>query len=193
MSLAHALLTSLLEKPSSGYDLARRFDKSLGFFWSATHQQIYRELKRMEEAGWIDSEAAEDAGKTKKRTYSVLPAGRTELQAWVKVPSEPHVLRDEAMVRLRAEAILGPLGMQEEMQRHLAFHQERLNTYLAIAQRDLSHPQHASRERQIQHRILQLGIDTEQTWIKWTQETLDLLKQLDQPYEENKQHAEQHD
>lgn len=190
MSLAHALLTSLLEKPSSGYDLARRFDKSLGFFWSATHQQIYRELKRMEEAGWIDSEAAEDAGKTKKRTYSVLAAGRKELEAWVQIPSEPHVLRDEAMVRLRAEASLGPLGMLEEMQRHLAFHQERLQTYLAIAQRDLSHPQHTSRERQIQHRILQLGIDTEQTWIKWTQETITLLQQLEQHTEEHNENHE---
>lgn len=183
MSLAHVLLTSLLEKPSSGYDLARRFDKSMGFFWSATHQQIYRELKRMEQAGWIDSEAAEDAGKTKKRTYSVLPAGRKELEAWVQLQSEPFVLRDESMVRLRAEAILGPLGMQQEMQRHLAHHQERLQTYMAIAQRDLSHPQHGSRERQIQHRILQLGIDTEQTWIKWTTETIQLLQQLDQDTE----------
>ena len=51
MSLAHALLTSLLEQPSSGYDLARRFDKSIGHFWQATHQQIYRELGRMEKAG----------------------------------------------------------------------------------------------------------------------------------------------
>ena len=47
MSLAHALLTSLLEQPSSGYELARRFDKSIGHFWQATHQQIYRELGRI--------------------------------------------------------------------------------------------------------------------------------------------------
>ena len=61
MSLAHALLTSLLEQPSSGYDLARRFDKSIGHFWQATHQQIYRELGRMEDAGWIRSEPDPDA------------------------------------------------------------------------------------------------------------------------------------
>jgi DNA-binding PadR family transcriptional regulator len=55
MSLAHAVLTSLLEKSTSGYDLARRFDKSIGYFWHATHQQIYRELARMEAAGWIEA------------------------------------------------------------------------------------------------------------------------------------------
>ncbi len=47
MSLAHVLLTSLLEKPSTGIELARRFDRSMGFFWNATHQQIYRELNAM--------------------------------------------------------------------------------------------------------------------------------------------------
>lgn len=47
MSLAHVLLTSLLEKPSTGFELARRFDRSMGFFWNATHQQIYRELNGM--------------------------------------------------------------------------------------------------------------------------------------------------
>ncbi|MGW4568360.1 PadR family transcriptional regulator, partial [Streptomyces sp. NPDC004561] len=48
MSLPHAILTALLEKPSSGLELTRRFDKSIGYFWSATHQQIYRELGRLE-------------------------------------------------------------------------------------------------------------------------------------------------
>lgn len=48
MSLPHAILTALLEKPSSGLELTRRFDRSIGYFWSATHQQIYRELGKLE-------------------------------------------------------------------------------------------------------------------------------------------------
>ena len=32
MSLPHVLLTSLLELPSTGFELARRFDRSMGFF-----------------------------------------------------------------------------------------------------------------------------------------------------------------
>ena len=76
MSLAHAVLTSLIEKPSSGYALARRFDKSIGYFWHATHQQIYRELARMEAKGWIVSDTAPDAGATRKREYRVLATGR---------------------------------------------------------------------------------------------------------------------
>ena len=53
MSLPHALLTALVGRSASGSDLAQRFDRSLGYFWHATHQQIYRELARMEARGWI--------------------------------------------------------------------------------------------------------------------------------------------
>ena len=45
MALEHAILVSLLEKPGSGYELARRFERSIGYFWTATHQQIYRTLR----------------------------------------------------------------------------------------------------------------------------------------------------
>lgn len=66
MSLAHVLLTSLIEKPSTGSELARRFDRSMGFFWNATHQQIYRELNGMLKQGWISTlEKAHDGGRKK--------------------------------------------------------------------------------------------------------------------------------
>jgi len=59
MSLPHALLTSLLEQPCSGMDLARRFGRSIGFFWPATHQQIYKELgkplKRRRGGAWPEA------------------------------------------------------------------------------------------------------------------------------------------
>ena len=53
MALEHALLVALRERPASGLELARRFDRSIGFFWHATHQQIYRVLGRMEADGWL--------------------------------------------------------------------------------------------------------------------------------------------
>lgn len=179
MSLAHVLLTSLLEKPSSGYALAGRFDKSMGFFWNASHQQIYRELKRMEENGWISSSAALDAGKTKKKTYQVLEAGKNELKQWVLLATDPYQIREEMAVRLRAEAILGPLGIEQELKRHLQLHEEKLALYLSIEQRDFKKTAMLSREEQIQYRVLLLGIETQKTWITWATETIALFEQLD--------------
>lgn len=175
MSLAHALMTSLLEKSSSGYDLARRFDKSIGYFWHATHQQIYRELARMEKAGWIASRAAEDGGRTRKRLYQVLPAGQAELERWVREPSEPVHLRDELMVRLRAEAKLGPLGLEAEIVRRLQLHQAKLQAYRAIEQRDFPAGTALGRAARIQHMILKTGMMYEEGWARWCGEMLQVL------------------
>lgn len=175
MSLSHAVLTSLLEKSSSGYDLARRFDKSIGYFWHASHQQIYRELARMEAAGWIESSAAPDAGKTRKRMYCVLRLGQEELLRWAGQPSEPMDLRDEFMVRLRADAAIGPMGLEPELHRRIALHQDRLETYREIEQRDFPESKALSREARIHHMILKKGILYEEGSITWAQQMLAVL------------------
>lgn len=174
MALSHALLTSLLEKSSSGYDLARRFDKSIGFFWHATHQQIYRELGRMELAGWIESSSAPDAGKTRKRIYRVLPQGQAELLRWATEPSAPMDLRDEFMVRLRADAALGALGLAPELERRIAMHEQKLALYREIEQRDFAAPD-LSRAARIHHMILKKGILYEENSIAWARDMLVLL------------------
>ncbi|MDE2400990.1 MAG: PadR family transcriptional regulator [Burkholderiales bacterium] len=176
MSLSHALLTSLLEKSSSGYDLARRFDKSIGFFWHATHQQIYRELARMEKAGWIASSAAPDGGKTRKRIYNVLGAGRQELERWAREAAPLADMRDELMVRLRADAVIGPLGLEDEIERRQALHADKLKAYRLIEARDFPAGAALSREAQIQHMILKTGIMLEESWVNWSAEALNVLK-----------------
>ena len=79
MALDHAILVSLLEKPGSGYELARRFERSIGYFWTATHQQIYRVLKRMESDGWIDVREVPQQARPDKKEYSVAAPGRAAL------------------------------------------------------------------------------------------------------------------
>jgi len=175
MSLAHAVLTSLIEKSSSGYDLARRFDKSIGYFWHATHQQIYRELARMEEKGWVESSVPPDAGKTRKREYRVLPQGRAELARWASEQSPLMDLRDEFTVKLRADAALGEIDLREEMRRRIALHGEKLAQYLAIEARDFAPGRALSRAAQIHYMILKKGILYEEGNIRWSEQMLELM------------------
>ena len=176
MSLAHAVLTSLIEKSSSGYDLARRFDKSIGYFWHATHQQIYRELGRMEAAGWIESSVPADAGKTRKREYRVLAQGRAELARWTAEPAAPMDLRDEFMVKLRADAVLGDVDLSAELIRRIGLHRLKLADYREIEVRDFLQGKRLSREARIQHMILKKGILFEEGSVSWNTEMLEVLK-----------------
>lgn len=177
MSLAHVLLTSLIEKPSTGINLARRFDRSMGFFWNSTHQQIYRELNVMMQKGWIST--LEEDDNSRKKTYQVELLGRAELADWMVKQSPPGQLREDLMVRLRAEAQFGGNTVLPELERHLHLHQENLKLYEAIFAKDF--PSHIPCDRKlfIHKMILQLGIDLEHGWIRWLENLIAALKDFD--------------
>ena len=178
MSLPHALLTALLERPSAGLELARRFERSIGFFWHATHQQIYRELRRLEQAGWVEALPAED-GRGRKKVYRVLPAGREELRRWVEESQDPRPLRDALMLRLRAEAIVGPTSLPAEIRRHLVLHRQRLALYEEIDARDFP-PEKTSRQARVRRLVLQAGTEQERRSIAWCVRALALFEELEQ-------------
>jgi DNA-binding PadR family transcriptional regulator len=166
MSLPHAILTALLEKPSSGLELTRRFDRSIGYFWSATHQQIYRELGKLEAEGHIRALPAEQPTRGQKKSYEVLPAGRAELARWTAASQDPKPYRDTMLLRLRASAVVGTEGIEADLRRHLTLHQSQLAEYEEIEKRDFRPGRDAAQDR-LQHLVLRAGIDLETFWTQW--------------------------
>lgn len=166
MSLPHAILTALLEKPSSGLELTRRFDKSIGYFWSATHQQIYRELGRLEAEGHIRTLPAEQPARGQKKSYEVLPAGRAELARWTAASQDPKPHRDALLLRLRAAAVVGTAGLETDIRRHLELHRRQLAEYEEIERRDFP-PDRDSAQDRLRHLVLRAGIDLETFWTRW--------------------------
>lgn len=177
MSLPHALLTALLEQSSSGFDLAKRFDRSMSYYWHATHQQIYRELAKMEQHGWIESLSIPNS-KSRIKTYQILPAGQAELLRWAQTPSEVAPLREVLMVKLRAESMLDEVDLSPEMRARLAEHQQRLTVYRQLEVQYFSTPQ-PTRQQRIQHLILQTGMQHEQHCIAWIEHILTILNESD--------------
>jgi DNA-binding PadR family transcriptional regulator len=177
MSLPHALLTSLMERSCSGIDLARRFGKSIGYFWHASHQQIYRELGRMEQAGWIGSHPSVDAGRTRKRDYQVLEAGRRELLRWVGEPAPLADVRDAFLIKARAAAILDDCDLSAQLHDQLATHRTRLAHYRAVEARDFPPGKGQTRDSRIRHMILKKGILYEEGSIRWAEEMLAVLEE----------------
>ncbi|WP_328718014.1 PadR family transcriptional regulator [Streptomyces sp. NBC_00247] len=167
MSLPHAILTALLEKPSSGLELTRRFDRSIGYFWSSTHQQIYRELGRLEQAGRIRALLPEQPARGSKKEYEVLPAGREELAAWVALPEDPKPVRDPLLLRMRAAAVVGAPRLGGELRRHLELHRRQLAKYLEIERRDFPPERRKGQDDRLRHLLLRGGIDLENFWITW--------------------------
>ncbi|GGQ07357.1 PadR family transcriptional regulator [Streptomyces roseolilacinus] len=188
MALDHAILVSLLEKPGSGYELARRFERSIGYFWTATHQQIYRVLKRMEADGWVDVRGVPQRTRPDKKEYSVAAAGREALSRWLHDPIEPESVRHDLAVKIRGAAFDDPAALVREVERHQRMHQDRLAHYLAGEARDFGPPAGATGApgspvppdpgRELQHAVLRGGIAYERMMIDWLDDVLATLHRL---------------
>ena len=175
MALEHAILVSLSEQSGSGYELAQRFDKSIGFFWNATHQQIYRVLRRMENAGWVVGDTVSQDGRPDKRVFVVGRAGRTELNRWIAEPSDPSVLREELAVKIRGAAHGDVEALRTEVRRHRSVHEDRLETYRLIEKRDFPSPSDLEGSALHQYLVLRGGIRVEEGYAQWCDEVLEKL------------------
>jgi DNA-binding PadR family transcriptional regulator len=175
MALEHAILVSLAERASTGYDLARRFDKSIGQFWTATHQQVYKVLARMESAGWIASTHVAQEGRPDKKVYDLTAAGRAELAGWIAQPAEPEKARSDLAVKIRGAAYGDPVAVADEVRRHRARHSERLEFYLANEKHEFPDPTALRDHRLHQWLVLRGGINLERGLIDWYDEVIATL------------------
>ncbi|MFJ3670852.1 PadR family transcriptional regulator [Streptomyces sp. NPDC090106] len=182
MSLPHAILTALLERPSSGLDLTRRFDRSIGYFWSATHQQIYRELGKLEAEGLIRELPAAQPARGQRKSYEVLPAGRAELARWTAAAQDRKPYRDSLFLRLRAAAVVGTEGIEDDLRRHLEAHRRQLAEYEAIEHRDFPPDKDGPQDR-LRHLVLRAGIDLETFWTQWLTRALEDFPEVPGPSE----------
>lgn len=174
MALEHALLVALRERPASGLDLAKRFGRSIGFFWSATHQQIYKVLGRMEADGWVAATEVAQTGKPDKKVYDVTPAGRRALAAWLAEPTPTHALRSDLAVKMRGASFGDREAVLDVVRANLADHHVRLDHYRQLMKRDYPTGRDGLTGLELdQYLVLRGGILTEETWVAWLTEYLE--------------------
>jgi DNA-binding PadR family transcriptional regulator len=102
VALQDAVLTALLDGEASGYDLAKAFNASVANFWTATPQQLYRELERMEAEGLIRARLIRQDSRPNKRLFALTDTGRDALHRFTAEPAKPTGIRDELLVKVQA-------------------------------------------------------------------------------------------
>lgn len=101
MSLPYGLLGLLKYQDNTGYDLAKMFAASLNNFWHAQPSQIYRELNRLEEKGWVTSRSVIQNDRPNKNVFSITPQGLQALNAWANSNSPLfETTHDPMLIRL---------------------------------------------------------------------------------------------
>lgn len=176
MALAHAILALLLDCPFTGYDLTKTFAGSVGSFWKATHQQIYRELAKLEEQAWVTVEAIPQVSRPDKKLYSITDLGQQQFIAWANQPCDVSAVKEEILVKVFAGELVGTETICQEIQRHRQIHTETLANYHQIEQQFFANGDRLSSEQTFPYLTLRRGIRYEIDWIEWCDEALGYLR-----------------
>jgi DNA-binding PadR family transcriptional regulator len=132
MALGDAILACLTEGPMTGYELAKTFDSSIGFFWKTDHQQIYRELSRLRQRGYIQGREVVQTGKPNKLVYTLTPEGRAAFRHWAARPSTPASIKDDLLIRLYALEAVDIEPLRADLMARLEHHRDRYERYERI-------------------------------------------------------------
>jgi DNA-binding PadR family transcriptional regulator len=96
----YAILGLLNHEDLSGYDIKKRIDLSLSYFWAAGFGQIYPSLSLMEKNGWVSKKVEDKESSREKILYSITESGREELLKWLSTPVEKEYVKFEILLKL---------------------------------------------------------------------------------------------
>ena len=168
MSLRHAVLGLLVVQPSTGYELAQRFDASLANAWHASHSQIYPELAKLEAEGF--AEVVEE-GARRSKAYATTEAGKEELRRWLMETEPNRAQRNETALRWFLVFRLEPEDRRVVLERELAFVES-----AAERRRVLAEQLDAEGKTGGFRPVLELGARVDPAMIGWLREQIEATR-----------------
>ena len=97
---AYVVLGMIATGRRSGYAMSRAAKEATRHFWAMSDGQIYPQLKKLSDDGYITGER-ENQGGRERIVYSLTDSGRAALDEWLNSTERPqHEFRDEGVLRL---------------------------------------------------------------------------------------------
>src|ERR1700754_1196982 len=93
MSIGHALLGLLENRPRHGYDLKRAYDERFGQDKPLPYGQVYSTLSRLLRHGLVEVTGVEAGDGPDRKRYAITDAGVTDVAEWLSTaePPEPYL------------------------------------------------------------------------------------------------------
>jgi DNA-binding PadR family transcriptional regulator len=167
------ILGLLSHEDLTGYEIKKRMDTALKFFWGASFGSIYPTLKELVEKGLaIKSEADEkDRGKI---TYSITEKGRQHLKTWLELSAEKDEVRYETLLKLFfadgagiESAIKHIENFQRKIEREIPFLTKSVNILEGLGNRG-AHPYYLATAK--------FGVKAYTAYLEWCEEAKSILQ-----------------
>ena len=115
------VLGFLMEAELTGYDLKRRFQDSVGFFYRVSDGSLYPALKKLAHDRLVTMRR-ERNGKRARKVYAITQIGRQHFLKMLAEPSPPVFVHDQAQVKIYF-GHYNPAAAMAHMQRMREFDQ----------------------------------------------------------------------
>ena len=169
------ILGLLAHEDMTGYDIKKRIDQEISFFWKGSFGSIYPALNSMLQAGQVEKTGDPSGSGRERILYRITGDGRTALQDWLKDSRAVNDLKYETLVKL----FFGGAAGRETAIRNIGLFEKQIRKdleTLTFFRKNLE--QVLQEEDHLYYYLTVLfGIETYEAYLKWCAEAETILKE----------------
>ena len=170
----YVLLGLLSHEPMTGYEMKKRLDTSLRFFWGGSYGSIYPTLNQLETEGKVTKENT-SYNRREKISYSITEYGKESLKEWLKKPAEKDELRYETLLKLFFGNENGFKGAMEHIER---FEEKCKNELAVLNMFEKSLMQYLENDtHKYYYLTVRFGMKTYEAYLEWCKEAKEQIKE----------------
>jgi DNA-binding PadR family transcriptional regulator len=175
MALREVILTVLARGEMTGYEITKDFEAVYVHFWRASHQQVYRELARLNKDGRVTVKKVAQESRPDKKVYAITKRGLEELRRWIVEPTEPPRAQYDLLVKLLGSHVVDRSAFQSELERIRARADEWMDELRAMRRECLRTRAVWSEHDKILYLTLRRGLILGQAQSKWLAEASEFI------------------
>ena len=167
------ILGLLSHEELTGYEIKKRINTALKYFWNASYGSIYPALNDIVNRG-LAVKREDTKNKRNKLIYTITDDGRKYLKEWLTLPVEKDELRYETLLKL----FFGNEQGTEQAISHIEAFEEKTKKdleYLLGAEKNLKECLNDDTAHKYYLLTVKFGIKTYRTYLEWCKEAKKFL------------------
>lgn len=167
------ILGLLSHEPMTGYEIKKRMDTTLKFFWSASYGSIYPTLNTLEKDKKVTKVEMTENGRDKV-IYSITEEGKDTLKEWLAMPVVKDELRYETLLKLFFGSEVGTAITANHIQNFEA----KIKLELPFLKASVKQLKELNSEEDHQYFMLtaMFGVKVYEAYLEWCKEAKVILK-----------------
>ena len=159
------ILGLLFHEDLTGYDIKKRIDGGISFFWKGSFGSIYPALADMEKSGYVEKQRAETQGRREKILYHITDKGTDALKDWLNAEQAANDMKYETLLKL----YFGGAEDKDAALKNIGFFEEQVKADLAVLQAYKENLEKVldQKDHVYYYLTVTFGIDTYEAYLKW--------------------------